>query len=223
MALSEVATLRIPLCSVVCPFDGTDLAAVRLSDCPLPSPAPNTATGFHSFPVHESLFERYGGFHPTILIGFPHGHFDNLNNLPIWRTGFTASHPLVDYKGKKEGLNNIDCFPADSGAPVFVVVDTSESEMGNFYAGPKTPELLGIHYGGLTSDGSGLNSRKARNKKHNLTSGLAIVEDEQTQELFEPEPVVGLPLGLYIKAEVLNSIDTWGSYDSTQDAYDTYI
>ncbi|RYE53338.1 MAG: hypothetical protein EOP48_14625, partial [Sphingobacteriales bacterium] len=158
---ANVKSFRIDLPSVICPRDGTDLAAIQMDFefhqrnnfkkenlgtfvRMVPLPAPNT------------LFMTRGGFHPTIMIGFPYGHMDIVNNLPIWRTGFTASHPLVNYKGKNQGLNNIDCFPADSGAPVIAMIDLSVPDINNntLVGQHKQFCLLGIHSEGLHSDES---------------------------------------------------------------------
>lgn len=55
-----------------------------------------------------------------IMIGYPNGIWDQTNNLPIIRQGITATHPNIDYNGKKEFLIDAAVFPGSSGSPVFI-------------------------------------------------------------------------------------------------------
>lgn len=228
-----VKSFHIDLQSVICPRDGSDLAAI-LMDFAFHQRNSFKTTDLGTFvrmvpyPAPKALFQTRGGFHPSIMIGFPYGHMDIINNLPIWRTGFTASHPLVDYKGKKQGLNNIDCFPADSGAPVIAMIDLSVPDVNNNSVGgqPKQFWLLGIHSEGLHSDGSkGLNRRKKVAKRNHGGGSTSNESDASVGDVDEEQedPPHGLPLGLYIKADILLSIessDHWGSFEETKVAYD---
>jgi Trypsin-like peptidase domain len=61
----------------------------------------------------------------VVMIGYPNGLWDHVNNLPLVRRGVTASHPGVDYHIEGEsgpGVTVVDmaCFPGSSGSPVFV-------------------------------------------------------------------------------------------------------
>jgi hypothetical protein len=61
----------------------------------------------------------------VIMVGYPNGLWDHINNLPLVRKGTTASHPGVDYKIEGQdgpGVTVVDmaCFPGSSGSPVFV-------------------------------------------------------------------------------------------------------
>ena len=38
----------------------------------------------------------------VLMIGYPNGIWDSVNTMPIFRHGTTATHPLIDYNGKKE-------------------------------------------------------------------------------------------------------------------------
>lgn len=57
----------------------------------------------------------------VVMIGYPNGLYDVKNNYPIFRTGKTASHPAVDYNGKKKALLDVSCVPGSSGSPVFIL------------------------------------------------------------------------------------------------------
>lgn len=52
------------------------------------------------------------------MIGYPIGLWDKQNNLPVIRTGNTASHPAVDFDGRPEVMIDMACFPGSSGSPV---------------------------------------------------------------------------------------------------------
>lgn len=188
---ADVETFHISRDTVVCPVDGTDLAAFPINEEELMLHTKNTKKEIFLQTVpqrfNDELIRTFGGFHTTILVGFPHGNFDEYNNLPIWRTGATASHPLVDYRGKKKGLNNIDCFPVDSGAPVFIVIGTYR------------PRLLGIHCSGLSSSGVGIKSETDEDTEVDLSLGHYI----------KAELLHGISDG-----------NCWNTYESTKDAYD---
>jgi hypothetical protein len=64
----------------------------------------------------------------VIMIGYPDGLWDDINNKPIIRRGITATHPFRDYKGLKEFMVDMACFPGSSGSPVFIL---SEGVFGN--------------------------------------------------------------------------------------------
>jgi hypothetical protein len=56
----------------------------------------------------------------VILVGYPVGLWDSKNNMPIFRKGVAATHPSVDYQGRKEFLVDAACFPGSSGSPVLL-------------------------------------------------------------------------------------------------------
>lgn len=56
----------------------------------------------------------------VIMIGYPNGLWDDYNNQPIIRRGITATHPLKDYRGRKEFMIDAACFPGSSGSPILI-------------------------------------------------------------------------------------------------------
>ena len=61
----------------------------------------------------------------VIMVGYPNGLWDHVNNLPLVRKGTTASHPGIDYMIEGQpgpGVTVVDmaCFPGSSGSPVFI-------------------------------------------------------------------------------------------------------
>ena len=54
------------------------------------------------------------------MVGYPRGLCDNVNGYPIFRKGTTASHPYIDFQGKREFLADITNVGGSSGSPVFL-------------------------------------------------------------------------------------------------------
>ncbi len=84
-----------------------------------------------------------------LMIGYPNGIWDSINNKPIFRKGITATHPNFDYEGKKEFLIDAACFPGSSGSPVFIYNQGGYMDKkGNTYMGASRIFLMGILYSG---------------------------------------------------------------------------
>jgi Trypsin-like peptidase domain len=58
-----------------------------------------------------------------IFVGYPTGFYDQVNFLPILRTGTIASIPSVNFNGKSQILIDAQVFPGSSGSPVFVPIN----------------------------------------------------------------------------------------------------
>ncbi len=117
-----------------------DLAYIILQDVKQ-TDAYNVIIQSTFIPDDEDWRKRYGAAEKVLMPGYPHGLMDEMNQLPLLRTGITASHPGVPFDGEPEGRTNIFCYHGDSGAPVFVHrKDQSQPLL-----------LLGIHAEGFDS------------------------------------------------------------------------
>ena len=58
-----------------------------------------------------------------IMVGYPDGLWDEVNNRPIARRGLTASHALRRWNDKRQFVIDAACFPGSSGSPVFLYED----------------------------------------------------------------------------------------------------
>lgn len=58
----------------------------------------------------------------VLMVGYPSGLWDSVNNYPIIRRGITASHPAVDFDvgGAATTVIDMACFPGSSGSPVIL-------------------------------------------------------------------------------------------------------
>ena|SRR5437870_8666261 len=109
---------------------------------------------------------------------YPSGLWDSVNNSPLIRRGISATHPLVNYEGKKEFVIDAACFPGSSGSPVFLFEDGMYRSDANSYTPGSRIALLGVLYAGpqFTAEGR----LEARPIPHN----------------FAPTPITSVPMNL---------------------------
>lgn len=83
-----------------------------------------------------------------LMIGYPNGLWDSVNNHPIMRHGKTATHPAYNYNGKEEFVIDAACFPGSSGSPVFLFNQIGYvDKKGSINLGERI-KLLGVLYSG---------------------------------------------------------------------------
>lgn len=106
-------------------------------------------------PVNDSIIatpqdmEELSAIEELIMVGYPIGLWDEKNNFPIFRRGYTASHPAIDFNKTGIGLVDMACFPGSSGSPIFILNENGYSDKkGNTYLGVKRIMLIGILYAG---------------------------------------------------------------------------
>lgn len=100
----------------------------------------------------------------VVMIGYPIGLFDKKNNFPIFRKGYTATHPAIDFDGKNIGLVDMACFPGSSGSPIFILNEHGYSDKkGNVHLGSTRVMLLGIQFAVPVYNSSGNIEIKTQN------------------------------------------------------------
>lgn len=73
------------------------------------------------------------------FVGYPNFMWDEVNHLPIIRTGTTASLLTIDFNGEPKFLIDASVFPGSSGSPVFINDDSWYSDRkGSYFKGPRT-------------------------------------------------------------------------------------
>ncbi len=96
---------------------------------------------------NKSILSNLSALEDIIMVGYPDGLWDKVNNKPISRKGITATHPNYEYNGNKEFLIDAACFPGSSGSPVFIFNDTGyKDKNGNVFFGNTRILLLGTLY-----------------------------------------------------------------------------
>ena len=121
----------------------------------------------------------------VIFIGYPENRYDQSHNLPILRSGVTASHPRLNYNGKAQFLIDAQVFPGSSGSPVFLNMKEAQYNRGQIILGSGLPYL----FVGVVS---------ATMIRNNIVSPLP------TSLLGISQEVIGL--GLVFKATALDSL-----------------
>lgn len=98
-------------------------------------------------PTKQQL-EELSALEDIIMIGYPDGIWDAVNNKPILRKGITATHPKRDFNGEKKFLIDAACFPGSSGSPVLILNQGSYSDRkGTVYIGSRAMFLGILHAG----------------------------------------------------------------------------
>ncbi len=140
----------------------------------------------------DAELEDLSALEDILMIGYPNGIWDKTNNMPILRRGITATHPNIDYEGRKEFLIDAACFPGSSGSPVFLYNASGWTDRkGNMMMGGTRVKLLGLLYAG---------------PQHTATGEVRIV-NVPTQQRAVAVSTIPNNLGLVIKAVRLREMD----------------
>ena len=136
-------------------------------------------------PTREQL-EDLSAMEELVMVGYPNGIWDNINNQPILRKGITATHPNKDYCGKKEFMADIASFPGSSGSPVLIFNQNGyQDKKGNIFMGANRILLLGVLYAG----------------PQYTTTGEIKILTIPTKQILIPISRIPNNLGMIIKAE----------------------
>jgi len=113
--------------------------------------------GAHNIPSEQD-WQSFDSVEGVWMVGCPNGLYDTMNNLPIVRSGITASSPRLLYRGKEEFVVDMACFPGSSGSPIFQAPSLAkfDRKSGNTQFGRvEKGFLLGILYAGPMIKNSG--------------------------------------------------------------------
>ena len=134
---------------------------------------------------NKEKLETLSALESVVMVGYPTGLWDESNNLPLFRTGYTSNHPAIDFNQLGIGVVDMACFPGSSGSPIFVLNENGyTSRDGNTYLGGKRIIFLGVLFAGPTI---------------NLNGEVKIVEIPTKQSVVS-EIKSMINLGYYIKA-----------------------
>lgn len=123
-----------------------------------------------------------------VMVGYPIGLWDTKNNFPIFRKGYTASHPAYDFNEQGIGLVDMACFPGSSGSPIYILNENGYADnKGHYYLGKRRIILVGILFAG---------------PQYNAKGDIVITTIPTQQKLQADTPIM-TNLGYYIKATEL--------------------
>lgn len=97
-------------------------------------------------PTDEQLKE-IGTIEDVLVVGYPDGIIDDLNNIPIFRKGITATPASIDFNGKKEFFVDAAIYPGSSGSPVFLLNQSTWTNRAGQVSFGFRAMLLGIVWG----------------------------------------------------------------------------
>lgn len=142
------------------PDPNVDLAAFLIG--PLINRAQQSGVQLFLVPLQKALIpsdterQDLSTMEDIVMIGYPSGIWDAVNNLPVIRRGITATHPHINWNGKTEFLTDIASFPGSSGSPVLLAnIGGYMDSKGNTFMGTHRIRLLGIHYAGAMHTATG--------------------------------------------------------------------
>ena len=122
-----------------------------------------------------------------MMIGYPDGLWDAINNMPIVRKGITATQIKFDYEGKKVFLIDAAVFPGSSGSPVLLYNKGGYTDKnGNYRMGTNRLFLLGVAHQVF---------------QHNSQGQLEIIPIQQTK-VISNTPIPN-NLGIVVKSLLL--------------------
>jgi hypothetical protein len=101
----------------------------------------------------QELLMRFRVMEDVVMVGYPRGLADEAHGFPLFRHGYTASHPGIDFDERPLGALDIALVHGSSGSPVLTYnpeLDYSVTD-SRFHQ----PVLLGVLFGGPQSTAEG--------------------------------------------------------------------
>ena len=143
---------------------------------------------------NQMQLEDLNALEELVMVGYPVALRDEINNYPVFRRGYTANPPSVDFNMPGIGLVDMACFPGSSGSPIYVLNETGyRKKSGEYVLGGQRILLLGF----LVS----IPIYSAVGKM--IQQALPV---QQTQ--IAPSIQVATNLGYYIKSSQLSAFKT---------------
>lgn len=92
----------------------------------------------------QTALENLFAIEHIVFVGYPNAMWDDVNHLPIVRTGTTASLLTKDFDGKPKFLIDASVFPGSSGSPVFIIDESWYSDRTGIFPGQTRLFFLGV-------------------------------------------------------------------------------
>jgi hypothetical protein len=134
----------------------------------------------------EAEIEGLQAVENVLMVGYPTGLWDEVNNFPLFRRGITASHPAFDYGGRSIFVADIACFPGSSGSPVLLADQGGFATKDGWTIGSRI-KLLGVLFQGPVFS----------------AEGQVVIEDIPTAQRATALTGVMIHLGFIVKAREL--------------------
>jgi hypothetical protein len=126
-----------------------------------------TKIDFSTIPKTEE-WKNYIPTEEILMIGYPEGLSDDINNLPFYKKGITSTPLYINYKSNENFIVNVPGYSGSSGSPIFLIDENFRTKSRTYQHGPDKARLLGIAYGCYIYRGDG----KLQFKKIQYKSGI---------------------------------------------------
>lgn len=134
----------------------------------------------------EQMLEELSALEELVMVGYPIGIWDERNNFPIFRKGFTASHPAIDFNESGIGVVDMACFPGSSGSPIYILNEGGyKDKYGNLIWGESRIIFIGTLFAG---------------PQYDATGEIVVRTIPTVQQKVEAHTGVMINLGYYVKA-----------------------
>lgn len=186
--MSELTVIRHP--------GGQDICAIAIA--PLTEELRRQGYLFEAVFLRKDLIptpEQLDELQPVsrlLMIGYPNGIWDRVNNKAVFRSGITATHPRLDYSGTPNFLIDAAVFPGSSGSPVVLYEDGIISTKDGWGLGASRLYLLGIVH---------------RVFEHQTIDGELRLVEKPIQKVVVPSVNVPNNLGICHHSKALNDIE----------------
>lgn len=137
----------------------------------------------------QTQLEELNALEELVMVGYPIGLWDVKNNFPIFRKGFTAAHPAIDFNENGIGLVDMTCLPGSSGSPIYVLNEGGyKDKKGNLCWGSNRVYFIGILFAG---------------PQYSATGDIVVKTIPTVQQKVETQTKIMANLGYYIKTSEL--------------------
>ena len=134
----------------------------------------------------QKMLEELSALEELVMVGYPIGLWDRNNNFPIFRKGYTASHPAIDFNESGIGLVDMACFPGSSGSPIYILNEGGyKDKVGNLNWGQSRIIFIGTLFSGPIYDATGK---------------LVVTDIPTSNQVVESHTGIMVNLGYYIKS-----------------------
>lgn len=149
----------------------------------------------HDLIWNDEKLQNLSAVEDIVMVGYPIGLWDEKNNLPIFRRGITATHPVIDFNGKSQGVIDAACFPGSSGSPVLLLNDS-----GIYHDKTKKSNVVGhrLVLLGVLFEGPVWTAE-----------GEIVIQEIPTNRISMTQTPVMINLGYYIKAKEVLQLAEW--------------
>lgn len=144
---------------------------------------------------NENDLEKITAIEEVYMIGYPLGIWDKVNNIPIVRSGETATPIFLDYQGKSEFLINIPIFGGSSGSPIIIYDKLGyANNIGGIEVGRRRFYLVGVNYAGMKYNAEGTGKIIIDSKESSVSTTTSIFANlsiiVKSEEILGFKPII---------------------------------